>query len=104
MTTAALAIGGRLRPPYHATGANVAEDTGGRFAFPTGRVRLVSSIHPDADAALDELAALRFGGVRSRALDWCIGIGAAVLADPATLGAADAAAALAVFCSGQDDG
>lgn len=104
MTTATLAIGGRTRPPFTTTGANVAKDTSGRHAFPTGRVRLVSSIHPEADKALDDLAALRFGGVRSRALDWCISIGAAVLSDPATFGAVDPAAALAVHCAGQDDG
>lgn len=99
MTTAALAIGGRLRPPYTMTmGADVARDTGGRV-----RRRFVVSIDPAADDALSELARVRFGGVKSRAADWCLLIGAAVLADPATLGAADPAAALAVFCSGDDD-
>lgn len=96
MTTAALVLGGRLRPPSTMTGmtgVRMAEETG-------GRVRLVASIDPTAEDALAELARVRFGGVKSRALDWCIALGAAVLADPATLGAADPLAALAVYCSG----
>jgi hypothetical protein len=98
MTTAALAIGGRLRPPFTTTtGVQVADATGGRV-----RRRFVVTIEPAADDALTELARVRFGGVKSRAADWCLLIGAAVLSDPSTFGAVDAAAALDAYCGAGD--
>ena len=76
MTSAVLAlrVGGRLRPPQP-SGVRMADETG-------KRVRFGALIDPAADDALTELARVRFGGVKSRALDWCVLIGAAVLADP----------------------
>jgi hypothetical protein len=55
---------------------------------------LVLTLSPESHDALSKLAALRFGDNRSRAVEWAVAIAAAVLADPATIGAAEPADAL----------
>ncbi len=72
----------------------------GVFMEDDRRQRLVATIDADAMRALDALAAARYGGNRSRALDDCLTIGAAVLNRPGAFGL-DAAAALAAFCEGK---
>lgn len=87
MTTAALAIGGRLRPPYQTTGANMAEAR--------GRI----SYYADASdrAELEKLARLRSGGNLTGAIRWAVELAALVASDPGTYGAVDPAEALAVY-------
>jgi hypothetical protein len=63
-----------------------------------GRVRLVASIDSDAMRALDALAAARYGGNRSRAIDDCIAVAVSVLNRPEAFGL-DAVAALAAYCA-----
>jgi len=99
MTAATLAIGGRFRPPFTTTtGARMTTDDRRQ------RPRLIVTIDPAAGDALDALAAARFGGVKSRAVDACLLIGAAVLNNPATWGMVDPLESLAAHCAGQDDG
>lgn len=86
MTTATLALDVG-RPPRSMAGVSMAEY----------RLRINVTVDPDALATLDALAAGRYGGNRSRALDDCMRIGAAVLGRPAAYGL-DPAAALAAYC------
>lgn len=73
-------------------------------ATPKGRrVRTVLTIDPTAAAALADLADARYAGMRSRACDACVAVGAAVLADVSTHGIADPLAALDAWCRSRGD-
>lgn len=98
MTAAAAVLG--VRPGVFARPADVS--TSGVFMTDDRRQRLVATIDADAMRALDALAAARYGGNRSRALDDCLTIGAAVLNRPGAFGL-DAAAALAAYCEGKTE-
>ena len=88
MTTAALAIGGRLRPPFTMT-------TGERMAEGQRRISYYAS---EADRAeLEKLARLRSGGNLTGALRWAVELAALVASDPGTYGQLDAAAALDAY-------
>lgn len=65
--------------------------------MPGNRLRINVMVDPDALATLDALAAVRYGGNRSRALDDCMRVGAAVLNRPEAFGRGPAAA-LAAYC------
>lgn len=75
-------------------GVTMAERTGRQ------RERLYVSIDPEARRQLDALAAARYGGNRSRALDDAVTLAAAVLNRPEAFGL-DPAAALEAFCKGK---
>lgn len=69
-------------------------------AAPAPRRRTFVSFAPATLAAIDDLAALRFGGNRSRALEAAALLAAEVLSEPATLPhGADTRAALAAYCA-----
>ncbi len=85
MTTAVLALGGRLRPPHTTAEVNVSKKVTSYYASPEDR------------AALDALARLRFGGNLTGAIRWAVELAALVASDPGTYGAHDPAAALAAY-------
>lgn len=88
MTTAALVLGGRLRPPSTIT-------TGERMAEARGRISYYAS---EADRAeLEKLAGLRFGGNLTGAIRWAVELAALVASDPGTYGQLDPAAALGAY-------
>lgn len=67
------------------------------------RVRTVLSLDATAAAALADLADARYAGLRSRACDAVIAIGAHVLGDRVTHGIADPLAALDAWCAARGD-
>lgn len=59
-----------------------------------GRPRLVLTLAPETHDVLTALAAARFGDNKSKAAEWAIHLGAAILTEPSTLGATSPAQAL----------
>lgn len=66
------------------------------------RLRLVVTLDPTTLETLAGLAARRFGGNRSLAVEWAVIMAAAILADPRTMTATDPADALAAFTGRQN--
>lgn len=89
MTTAALAIGGRLRPP------STTITTGARMATRRAPVSYFATENDRAE--LEKLARLRSGGNLTGALRWAVELAALVAGDVATFGAIDPAEALDAY-------
>ena len=67
------------------------------------RPRLVVTLSGDAHDALERLASRRFGGNRSRAVEWAVLMAETILGDPRTLTATDPMGALHEFSGPEQD-